>query len=78
MEFKYFNFFAESSYDDVFAENDDIKVPKRINLGRRERVQRLKFSRSGLVLVVRDDAFDSGDASAKTAIGKWTSSSVLL
>ena len=64
--------FAESSYDDVFAENDDIiKVPKRTNLGRRERVQRLKFSRSGLVLVVREDTFDGGDATAKTAIGKW-------
>ena len=63
--------FAESSYDDVFAENDDIKVPKRTNLGSRERVQRLKFSRSGLVWVVHDGTFDSGDASAKTAIGRW-------
>lgn len=63
--------FAESSYDDVLAKNDDIKVPKRTNLGRREQVQRLKFSRSGLVWVVSDNVFDSGDAPAKTAIGKW-------
>lgn len=63
--------FAESSYDEVLAENDDIKVPERADLGRRERVQRLRFSRSGLVWVVSDDSTGSDDTSAKTAIGRW-------
>jgi hypothetical protein len=61
--------FTESSYDDVLAKNDDLKVPKRGNLGKRKRVQRLKFSPSGFVWVVNDGSFRSGDV--RTKIGRW-------
>lgn len=63
---------TQCSYeDDVLSKNDDVKMPKRSQLGRRERVQRLKFSRSGLVWVMGDASVNSGAATAETAIGKW-------
>ena len=61
---------TQCSYGDV-KDEDNINMPKRSQLGRRERVQRLKFSRSGLVWVMGDASVNSGAATAETAIGKW-------
>ena len=64
--------FTQCSYGDILSKDEDnIKMPKRSQLGRRDRVQRLKFSRSGLVWVMGDASVNSGAATAKTAIGKW-------
>ena len=61
---------TQCSYGDI-KDEDNINMPKRSQLGRRERVQRLKFSRSGLVWVMGDASVNSGAATAETAIGKW-------